>query len=105
VNGAATEIRRRDPAVIAARAHHVLDSAARVHADWPDEGREAIGRSLIGVHVALEKYRIATGTAGGAEAAAGNVAWAMATLLICVGIFLGEPAAREMERNAAEVAA
>jgi hypothetical protein len=103
VTAAVIAVRRRDPAVIAARAHHVLDAAARIYADWPDEGREAIGRALIGVHVALEKYRLAAD--GGTEAAAENAAWAMATLLISVQVFMGKSVAREMERNAAEVTA
>jgi hypothetical protein len=104
VSAMAIEIRRRDPAVIAARAHAVLDAAAHLHADWPDGGRDAIGRAFIGLHVALEKYRLAE---AGEDAArmAENACWAMATLLICVQVFMGRAAAREMERDAAAITA
>jgi hypothetical protein len=99
-----TGTRRRDPAVIAARAHHVLDAAARIHGQWPDEGRGAIGRALISLHVALEKYRAAASTGGDVTCAAENASWAMATLLISVRVFMGKALADEMSRNAAEAA-
>ncbi len=101
---AAIAIKRRDPAVIAARAHAVLDSVARVHGQWPDEGQEVIGRAFIGLHVALEKYRIAADAEGDTVAAAENAAWAMALLLTPVSEFLGKAVADQMMKDAAEVA-
>jgi hypothetical protein len=98
------EIRRRDPAVIAGRAHAVLDSAARVHGQWPDEGQEVIGRAFISLHVALEKYRLAADTEGDASAAAEDASLAMALLLISVSVFLGKAVADQMMTTAAEVA-
>jgi hypothetical protein len=97
-------IRRRDPAVIAARAHHVLDAAARTHGQWPDGGREATGRALISLHVALEKYRITADSDGDVSAAAEDASVAMALLLLAVSVFLGKDVADQMMTSAAEVA-
>ena len=100
MSAAVIEIRRRDPAVIAGRAHAVLDSVARAHGQWPDEGRDDIGRAFIRLHVALEKYQTAEDLEGAAEYAS----FAMALLLLQVSLFLGKGTADEMARNAAEVA-
>jgi hypothetical protein len=54
VNTLAIPLKRRDPAVIAARAHAVLDSAVRAHAQWPRAGRKAIGESAVALDSALE---------------------------------------------------
>jgi hypothetical protein len=99
----AVTVTRRDPAVIAGRAHAVLDSAARSHAQWPDEGQEAIGRALIHLHVALEKYA-AAGSEGQADTALG-ASIAMALLLLQVSVFLGKAAADQMMKDAAGVTA
>jgi hypothetical protein len=101
---AAIVIRRRDPAVIAGRAHHVLDAVAHSYEQWPDMGHEVIGRAFIRLHVALEKYRIADDTGGDASAAAEDASIAMALLLIPVSVFLGVAVADRMMANASEVA-
>jgi hypothetical protein len=98
-------IRRRDPALIAARAHHVLDAAARMHAQWPAEGRDAIGEAFVVLDAALEEYRATVDEDGDVELAAETAAWAMALLLLSISVFLGKAVADEMMRNAAEVAA
>lgn len=105
MSAAAVIIKRRDPAVIAARAHHVLDAAARMHAQWPREGREAIGEAFIALDAALEEYRAAATGDGDTEVAAETAAYAMALLLLAVSVFLGKATADAMMRNAAEVAA
>lgn len=104
MSAATIEIRRRDPAVIAARAHHVLDAAARVHRDWPRGGRLALNEAFHALHVALEEYGTAAGEDGDVEVAAETASFAMALLLLQVAVFLGKGAADEMMRNAAEVA-
>jgi hypothetical protein len=103
MSAAAIGIRRRDPAVIAARAHHVLDAAARAYERWPDENQEVIGRAFISLHVALEKFALADGEQD-REQAAEVAATAMAILLLAVSVFLGKDAADQMMRDAAEVA-
>jgi len=102
VNAATVTLNRRDPDVTAARAHAVLDSAVRAHAQWPRAGRKAIGESAVALDSALEDYRAAGD--GEREQAAEIAACAMALLLIAVELFLGEDAARQMAENAAEVA-
>jgi hypothetical protein len=106
VTTAAVVIRRRDPAVIAGRAHAVLDAVAKIHAQqrrqWPAPARKAIGECLTALDTALEEYRAAGD--GEREQAAEIAACAMALLLIAVELFLGEAVADEMKRNAAEVA-
>jgi hypothetical protein len=106
VTTAAVIIRRRDPAVIAGRAHAVLDAAARIHAQqrrqWPAPARKAIGECLTALDGALEEYRAAGD--GEREPAAEIAACAMALLLIAVELFLGPAVAQQMAENAAEVA-
>ncbi len=100
---ATIEIRRRDPAVIAARAHHVLDAAARMHAQWPREGRKAIGETFVGLDAALEEY--GTAADGDVDGAAMTAASAMALLLLSVSVFLGEAVADQMATDAAGITA
>jgi hypothetical protein len=95
-------IRRRDPAVIAARAHHVLDAAARTRADWPAGGRPAMNECFAALHAALEEYGAAAEE--DREAAAGEACAAMAMLLVAVSVFLGKAVAEQMMKDAAEVA-
>lgn len=97
------EIRRRDPAVIAARAHRVLDAVARAHAQWPAEGRPVLNEGFLALDTALEEY----GTAADKdrEQAAEAVTVAMAVLLITVSVFLGKAVADRMMRLASEVTA
>ena len=97
-------IRRRDPAVIAARAHAVLDAVARAYAQWPEEGRDVIGRDFLRLHVALAVYQAGAG-AEGAAGAAENAAPAMTLLLLSVALFLGEDAAEQMTRDTSGVTA
>lgn len=98
-------LRRRDPAVIAARAHHVLDAAARRHADWPRAGRLAMNEAFLALHVSLEEYAGAADENGDTAGAAETACWAMALLLISVSVFLGRDTADGMMRDAAEAAA
>ena len=100
----AVTITRRDPAVIAARAHHVLDAAARRHADWPREGRRHIGESALNLDEALSAYRSAADAGEDTTSAAETAAIAMGMLLLSVAVSLGKETADEMARNAAEVA-
>jgi hypothetical protein len=102
VSAAVVILKRRDPAVIAARAHHVLDATLRMHAQWPRAGWKAIGESAVALDGALEEYRAAGD--GEREQAAEIASCAMALLLIAVELFLGPATADEMKRNAAEVA-
>src|SRR5580692_11323645 len=93
--------RRRDPAVIAARAHHVLDAAARTHKDWPRGGRRALNEAFLVLDTALEEYAAAVDEDGDVEVAAETACWAMALLLLPVAVFLGKDVADEMAKNAA----
>lgn len=102
MNAVTVTLKRRDPAVIAARAHAVLDAVARMHAQWPRAGRKAIGESAVALDGALEEYRAAGD--GEREQAAEIASCAMALLLIAVELFLGPAVARQMAENAAEVA-
>jgi hypothetical protein len=104
MSAGAVIIRRRDPAVIAATAHAVLDASARMHAQWPRAGRRAIGECAVALDSALEEYRAAGDGDGEREQAAEIASCAMALLLIAVELFLGKAAAHQMARNAAEVA-
>lgn len=101
----AITITRRDPAVIAARAHHVLDSAARMHADWPTAGRRFIGESALNLDEALKAYHVAEAEGIDTAPAAEDAAICMGILLLSVAISLGKDVSDEMARNAAEVAA
>lgn len=107
-------VKRRDPAVIAARAHHVLDAVARRHAQWPAEGREAIAAAALDLDTALDLYgALADGSVhweqayahlsaeadpdGAAlEKAAEEAASAMAALLTVLAAFCGTEVADEM---------
>ena len=104
MNAAAVIIRRRDPAVIAGRAHAILDAAARTHARWPRAGRLAMNEAFFSLNTALEEYGAAAEAGGDTETAAETAAWAMALLLAAVASFLGTGTADEMAQNAAEVA-
>ena len=104
MNAAAVIIRRRDPAVIAGRAHAILDAAARTHAQWPRAGRKAMNEAFLSLDTALEEYGTAVDGGGDTEAAAETAAWAMALLLASVAAFLGRDTADQMLGNAAEVA-
>ena len=99
----AIRIRRRDPSVIAARAHHVLDAVARAHARWPAEGRPVLNEGFLALDTALEEYGAAADEER--EQAAGAVTVAMAVLLITVSVFLGKAVADRMMRDAPEVTA
>jgi hypothetical protein len=101
----AITITRRDPRVIAARAHHVLDSAARMHADWPAAGRRFIGESALNLDGALKAYHVAEDEGADTAPAAEDAAIRMGILLPSVAISFGKETADEMARNAAEVAA
>ena len=103
MSAATVQVRRRDPAVIAARAHHALDAVARTYDRWPDEGREVLGMMFITLHVALEKYALADGEHG-REQAAENASAAMALLLVSVAVYLGRDTADRMMRDASGVA-
>jgi hypothetical protein len=98
--------RRRDPAVVAGRAHAVLDAVAKIHAQqrrqWPAPARKTIGGCLTALDAALEEYRAAGD--GEREQAAEIASCAMALLLIAVELFLGPAVARQMAVSAAEVA-
>jgi hypothetical protein len=98
-------IRRRDPAVIAGRAHAVLDAAARIHAQWPRAGRPAMNECFISLDRALTEYDTAAEAGGDAEAAAETASCAMALLLISVSVFLGRDVADEMAKSAAGITA
>lgn len=104
----------RDPAVIAARAHRVLDAATRMHAQWPAEGRDAIGAAALDLDMALDLYgALADGSVhweqayahlsaeadpdGAAlEKAVEEAAFAMAALLTVTAVFCGTDVADEM---------
>lgn len=101
----AITIARRDPAVIAARAHHVLDSAARMHADWPTAGRRFIGESFLNLDESLAAYGLAVKESEGVQGAAETCAIDMGILLLSVAISFGKDVSDEMARNAAEVTA
>lgn len=101
---AAVIIRRRDPAVIAGRAHAILDAAARTHAQWPRAGRKAMNEAFLSLDTALDEYGTAAEGGGDTEVAAETAAWAMAMLLASVAAFLGTGTADEMAGRAAEVA-
>jgi hypothetical protein len=104
MSAGAAIIRRRDPAVIAARAHAVLDATARRHAEWPRAGRRAMNEAFLTLHTALEEYGTAADEGADGVLAAETACWAMALLLLSVSVFLGKAAADEMAENAAEVA-
>ena len=55
MSAATVQVRRRDPAVIAARAHHVLDAVARTHRTWPRGGRPAMNECLVALDEAIAK--------------------------------------------------
>jgi hypothetical protein len=95
-------MKRHDPDVIAARAHAVLDAAARAHGDWPAQGRPVLNQGFLALHVALEEYDAAA-DGYGAQDAAETAALAMTLLLIPVSAFLGKAVAEQMMRDAAEV--
>lgn len=94
------EIRRRDPDLITARAHAVLDAVARVHGQW--KGRDAVGEAALDLDAALDGY--AAAPEENLDQAAENAALAMALLLIAVSVYLGKDTADGMIRDAAEVA-
>ncbi len=103
MNAATIEIKRRDPAVIAAEAHAVLDAAARLHArqrrQWPSPARKAIGESFTALDTAVAEYEAAGD--GEREQAAEIASCAMALLLVAVELFLGKDAAAEIAGEAA----
>jgi len=114
VSAAAVIIRRRDPAVIAARVHAVLDAVTRRHADWPAEGRDAIGNAALELDTALDEYgALAVGSVhweqlyahlaaeadpheAALEKAAEEAAYAMAALVTVIAVFCGTEVADEM---------
>lgn len=104
MSAATITLKRRGPAVIAGRAHAVLDAAARTHAQWPRAGRPAMNEAFFSLHVALEEFGSAADGGGDVEAAAETASYAMALLLISVSVFLGRAVADQMMKNAAEVA-
>ncbi len=107
MSAAVIEVRRRDPEVIAARAHAVLDAAAHLHSrerrQWATPARKAIGECITALDAALTEY----GAAGDGERgqAAEIAGCASALLVIAVELFAGKDAAGEILRNAAEVTA
>jgi hypothetical protein len=101
----AVTLKRRDPRVIAGRAHRVLDDAMRMHADWPRKGRRFIGESALYLDEALKAYRAAEDEGRDTAPAAEDAAIRMGILLLSVAVSLGKATADEMARNASEVAA
>lgn len=108
-------LKRRDPAVIAGRAHYVLDAAARMNAQWPAEGRDAIGTAALELDVALDMYgALDSGSVhweqlyahlsaeadpheAALEKAAEESASAMAALLTVIAVFCGTEVADEIK--------
>jgi len=100
----AIAITTRDPAVIAARAHAVLDSVSRVHGDWPASGRRFLGESALNLEESLGAYDLAVREGGDTRAAAETASIDMGILLLSVAVSLGKATANRMAKAAAEVA-
>lgn len=122
MSAATITFKRRDPAVIAARAHAVLHASLRM--TWPEgrAARKAIGGAALDLDAALDDYRsLADGSVHWEQAyphlsaeadpheqalvkAAEETCFAMASLLVAIAAICGTEVADVM-KNAAGVTA
>jgi hypothetical protein len=95
---AAVTLVRRDPAVVAAQAHAVLDAVARLHPAWPRGGRKVLGESALSLDEALLAYNAAAAGDGDPQETSEAACTAMVILLMAAGLFLGEETAYQVKR-------